>query len=223
MGAVGSPFCGAEPPCVSPQVSLPSAWRTAREGSGSRSTTSAPTVSPRACSPTLTSTAWAGTDVGLAARVSPAAPLEGHSAGQGCSSVEEGIRPQSQPAILCLPMSLGAASRDRETPQPAPDPCSQPHAFLTKHKKGFIKTKRSLRACPPVSSTWVCIATGATRMFLPAPARGAQAGEGPGGAGGGRDGSSGPAGVAPLWSRGVSTEGAGAVPSLAALGFLAGR
>lgn len=60
-------------------------------------------------------------------------------------------------------------------------------------------------------------------MLLPAPARGAQAGKGLGGLGGGRDGSSGPAGVAPLWSGGVSMEGAGAVPSLAALGFLAGR
>uniref|UniRef100_A0A8C3NWP4 adenine phosphoribosyltransferase n=1 Tax=Cyanoderma ruficeps TaxID=181631 RepID=A0A8C3NWP4_9PASS len=62
------------PPCVSPQVSLPSAWRTAREGSGSRSATSAPTVSPPACSPASTSTSLAGTDVGLAPRVSPAAP-----------------------------------------------------------------------------------------------------------------------------------------------------
>lgn len=155
----------AEPPCTSPQVSLPSAWRTARGGSGSRSATSAPTVSPPACSPASTSTSVAGTDVGLAPRVSPAAP-EGHgaagSAGQGCSSVEGGACPQWLPSILLLPHEPGTRTQRQGDPQPAPAPCPQPHTFLTKHKKGFINTKRSLRASPPASSTWVCIATGAT-------------------------------------------------------------
>lgn len=73
--SVGPPFSqavvgSAEPHRVSPQGSLPSAWRTAREGSGSRSATSAPTVSPPACSPASTSTSYAGTDVAVSPRVS---------------------------------------------------------------------------------------------------------------------------------------------------------
>lgn len=175
------------PVCVSPQVWLPSAWRTAREESGSRSATSAPTVSPPACSPASTSTSLAGTDVELAP-VCPLQPPEGHraagSAGQGCSSVEEGTRPQWQPSILLLAYEPGGCTQGQGDPQPAPAPHPQPHAFLTKHKKGFIKTKGSLRASSPASSTCVCIATGATWVLLPAPARGAQAGKGLGGAGG---------------------------------------
>lgn len=119
--------------------------------------------------------------------VCPLQPPEGHraagSAGQGCSSVEKELIFSGSHPSSGFPMSLGAAPRDRKTHSQSQPPAPSPTPFLQSIKKDFIKTKGSLRTSPPASSTWVCIATGATRALLPAPARGAQAGDGLGGLG----------------------------------------
>lgn len=135
-----------------------------------------------------------------------------------CSPLPGSSQPPLAPSSH-LPASLwGGCARGSGGTAASPGP--QPHTFLKKHKKSFIKKNGSPGASPPASGTWVCIAMGAARALLPAPAVGARAGGGPGGNGGS---SSGPAGATPLWSRGVSTGGSrGAAPSLAALGFLAG-
>uniref|UniRef100_A0A674H5Q6 adenine phosphoribosyltransferase n=1 Tax=Taeniopygia guttata TaxID=59729 RepID=A0A674H5Q6_TAEGU len=188
-------------------------------GSGSRSATSAPTVSPPACSPASTSTASAGTDVAVSPRVSPAAPR----GTQGCWLCRTGMLLGGKGnSSIHPPASLRAwgLHQGQEDPQPVPAPCPQPHTFLTKHKKDFIKTKGSLRTSPPASSTWVCIAT-EPHSCLPQPGVPRQAMGW--GAGGGRDISSGPAGGAPLLVQGCEHRGGRAVPSLAALGFPAGR
>uniref|UniRef100_A0A803VR49 adenine phosphoribosyltransferase n=1 Tax=Ficedula albicollis TaxID=59894 RepID=A0A803VR49_FICAL len=138
-------WVASEPPCVSPQVSLPSAWRAAREGSGSRSATSAPTVSPPACSPTSTSTTWAGTDVGLAPRVPPAAP----SRDTGLLALQDRDAPRWKKELIlrgghpssCLPMSLGAAPRARETHNQLQPPVPSPTPFLQSIKKVLLRQK----------------------------------------------------------------------------------
>lgn len=102
-------------------------------------------------------------------------------------------------------------------------PTAQLHTFLKKHKKDFIKTNGSPGTSPAASSTWVCIAKGAAWALLPAPAVGARAGGGPGGAGGRQGRLLGAGrGHPSLVQRCERGGGPGAAPSLAALGFLAG-
>lgn len=96
----------------------------------------------------------------------------------------------------------------------------QPHTFVKKHKKSFIKINENPRASAPASSAWVCIAEGAARVLLPTRL---QVPGQPGGRGwqGWLPGAS--RGRPSLVQRCEHLGGPGAAASLAALGFLAGR
>lgn len=107
-----------------------------------------------------------------------------------------------RPPLLHPPCWMQAAPRangSRSQPKPF---LKSPKTFLKSIKKDFIKTNGSPGA-PPRVSTCVCIAKGAAPL-LPTPAMGAHAGQA---RGTNRDGSLGPAGATPLWSRGVSVGG----------------